>query len=266
METNFHWTFLKYLSAGLACLLVTEPAYAWGPGMHFYLADQLLKMGMVGGAASTLINRRDRWFYYGNVVADVVIGKGFIDYEQHSHNWNLAFSLRDQADDEREEAFALGVWTHLAADTVAHNDFVPERIRRDNFPEKLGHAYWEFRAERWIPDEYWLELEELISYDFEGYESLLEDTIEETVMPFPVNWAVIKSHLKLSTWNTWRRLTDFYTRISRHDLTDEEMEPYVELCLERMTASLSEDEARERVLAMDPTGDFPEHHSQPGGD
>lgn len=251
---------VKITVTAVCLVFVSEPAYAWGPGMHFYLADQLLKMGMVGGAVGTVINEQDRWFFYGSVIADVVIGKGFIDYEQHSHNWQLARDLRDRADTEDEEAFALGVWTHLAADTVAHNEFVPDQITKDNFPEKLGHAYWEFRAERWIPEEYWYDLESLIAGDFKGHEAMLEETIRDTVMPFPVNWAVIKSHLKISTWRTWRRLSDYYSRLSRHDLTDEEMEPYVETCLERMTHSLSGGEAQERILSLDPTGEYPEHH------
>lgn len=247
---------LKFLVFLGTLLLLAEPAYAWGPGMHFYLADQLLKMGMVAGTVGTLIKEHDRWFYYGSVIADVVVGKGFMTHEKHSHSWSMVEELRSEAETDDEEAFAVGIWMHLAADTVAHNDYVPDYINRSSFPKKLGHAYWEFRAERWIPDEYWYDIELLIQNDFADHEALLENSIRRTVFPFPVNWALVKSVLKISTWESWRRLGDYYTRMSRHDLSNEEMEPYIELCLERMTHSVAGGEMQDQVTAMDPTGGF----------
>jgi len=235
-------------------------SFAWGPGTHFYLADQILRLGLLTGSAGVIARDHKILFYYGSIVADVVIGKGFISYENHSHNWDLARDLRNRASTEDEEAFALGIWTHLAADTVAHNDFVPSKTREVRLPGKLAHAYWEFRAERWIPEEYWNQLEHVISHDFAPHEELLEDTIRATVAPFTVNWAVMKSVLKISTWQSWRRLGDFYTKLSSHDLNDDEMEPYMEICLERMAQSLSDDESQDLVLNLDPTGDFPEYH------
>lgn len=240
---------------------IPEPVYAWGPGMHYYLADQLLRVGMLTGAIESLVQNHKKWFFYGSIIADVVIGKRFISYDKHSHNWSLAKDLRSRANTDDEEVFALGVWTHLAADTVAHNEFVPDKIEEVNFSEDFGHAYWEFRADRWVSESCWERLEELIQRDFTPHEEMLEETIRDTVLPFPVNWAVLKSHLKISTWKSWRRLADFYANRSQHDLTDEDMEPYCELCLNRMAQSLQEGPERDQILSLDPTGDFPEHHS-----
>lgn len=240
--------------------IIPSPAYAWGPGMHFYLVRNLIEMGMITGATATIIRERKHWFYYGSVVADVVIGKGFLSYEHHSHNWQMARDLREASGNLREEAFTLGVWAHLAADTVAHNEFVPDFEKKVRLPRKLAHAYWEFRAERWVPDQYWMELENLISQDYTDSELLFEDTVRRTVVPFPINWAVTKSVLKVSTLRSWRHLTNVYVHLSRFDLHDQDLAPYIELCLERMRDSLLEGPPSEEIMRLDPTGVFPEHH------
>jgi len=253
------WLYILFYAVGIT-VFIPEPGYAWGPGTHYYLARNLLEMGMITGTLGALLKKWNSWFYYGSVVADVVIGKGFLSYEQHTHNWEMAEELRDRARNSKEQAFAAGVWVHLAADTVAHNEFVPDFHDRVRMPKKLAHAYWEFRVERWIPPEYWEDLEELVTDDFAESEAIFEETIRGTVVPFPVNWAVMKSVLKISSLRSWRRLTDFYVEMSKYNLTDDDLAPYLELCLGRMRDSLEDTEKGSEILKLDPTGVFPEHH------
>lgn len=253
------WLYTLFYAAGFI-VLIPEPGHAWGPGTHYYLARNLLEMGMITGTFGALLEKWDSWFYYGSVVADVVIGKGFLSYEQHTHNWGVAEELQERARNSREQAFAAGVWVHLAADTVAHNEFVPDFFHRVRMPKKLAHAYWEFRVERWIPSKYWRDLEQLVTEDFAESEAIFEQTIRGTVVPFPVNWAVMKSVLKISSLRSWRRLADFYVELSTNNLTDDDLAPYLELCLTRMRDSLGDEETRSEVLKLDPTGVFPEHH------
>jgi len=44
-------------------------------------------------------------------------------------------------------AFAFGYLAHLAADTVAHNYFVPRQLAVTSSTSSLGHSYWESRFE-----------------------------------------------------------------------------------------------------------------------
>ena len=55
--------------------------------------------------------------------------------------------IYDSARDEPLRAFALGYLAHLAADSVAHNYFVPKQLAITSSTSALGHSYWESRFE-----------------------------------------------------------------------------------------------------------------------
>lgn len=88
-------------------LLMSTPVLAWAPGMHFFLGSRLLELGLVGGSLGSLIAAHRASFLYGNVVADVIVGKNMLDFEEHSHNWDVARLLRDEATTPSRRAFAL---------------------------------------------------------------------------------------------------------------------------------------------------------------
>ena len=55
--------------------------------------------------------------------------------------------ILDGAQDDRLRAFGLGYLAHLAADSVAHNYFVPKQLAVTSSTSTLGHSYWESRFE-----------------------------------------------------------------------------------------------------------------------
>ncbi|MFB6355127.1 MAG: zinc dependent phospholipase C family protein [bacterium] len=235
-------------------VLIATPAKAWGPGTHMYLGQQVLTMGLIGGSIGTMIANHREAFLYGNVIADLVIGKNMIEQEEHSHSWNVAERVRERAESHEDRAFAMGFWMHLAADTVAHNIFVPRKVLTTASTSKFGHAYWEFRAEHLISDETWDELESLINRDFSRQEEQLESSIHKTPLPFTLNWLYIKGIVRLSTVKQWRRVIKLIDRYSRYELTEQEMSVYYDLSLQRMEDSVSEKPARHHILDLDPTG------------
>lgn len=238
----------------LAWILGPLPAFAWGPAVHFHLAGRLLEMGLLAGALGRLLQRHDTAFLYGNVVADVVLGKDLVDDEEHSHNWTTAHDIRDVASTDRERAFALGVWSHLAADTVAHNNYVPHRQKDSLTTPRLSHVYWEIRAENWVPGEQRRSLKHLLKDDFTREEALLEDVIAESVFPFPVNWFVFKGLLRVAAHEQWHQLSQIPSRFTRRPLSPRIRESYLDVSLRRMAGSLEDSRTQQRILAMDPTG------------
>lgn len=242
---------LLLLAAGL---LFADPARAWGPAVHFHLAGRLLEMGLVAGALGEVLRRHRPAFLYGNVVADVVLGKDLVDDEDHSHNWTVARDLREAASTDREHAFAAGVWMHLAADTVAHNAYVPHHQERGLSHDRLSHVYWEIRAENWVPGRKRQGMKRLLREDFSREEQLLESAIAASVLPFPVNWVVFKGLLRLTALKPWHRLSRLPSRFTRRPLSTRTRESYLTVSLRRMAGSMQDSRAQDRILAMDPTG------------
>lgn len=235
-------------------LLTSSPLWAWGPGTHFYLANELITMGALTGTLQAIIEGSRKAFQYGSVIADVVVGKDLIDFEEHSHNWNVARNLRNSAETDRERAFAMGFWTHLAADTVAHNIYVPKKILTTSSTWKFGHAYWEMRADEKIPTRNWNALRELMDQDFSRENDLLEDAIPKTVLPFSINHLVQKSIMNLHSLDHWQKLVILLSKFSRYELSDEEIDTYHTMCLQRMEDSLKEGPRQQTIMYMDPTG------------
>lgn len=65
----------------------------------------------------------------------------------HSHNWDAAARLAATAHNPQLAAHALGYMSHLAADVLAHNYYVPGVMARTAMPAGLAHAYVEAQAD-----------------------------------------------------------------------------------------------------------------------
>lgn len=140
------------LAALLAFLfLPASEARAWGPGVHLAAADYLLKnLGLLPAMAAHILAADPRGFLYGALSPDIFLGKGCRVKPAHSHNWDTALALRDQADTLHLAAHALGYLTHLAADVVSHNYYVPNLLACMPVGGRLPHMYLEMQADAWV--------------------------------------------------------------------------------------------------------------------
>lgn len=137
----------------VAVLLFPADAFAWGPGVHLatasWLLDQLSLLPALTGAA---LAAHPEAFLYGTLAPDIFIGKGCSVRPGHSHNWATAHALLDETEQAspRLQAFAAGYLAHLAADTVAHNHYVPTLLAALPGSGKLSHVYIEMQADRMV--------------------------------------------------------------------------------------------------------------------
>jgi hypothetical protein len=133
----------------LAILLVPSDAYAWGPLAHLHFSAQALnQIAAAPPPVRLLLADFAHEFLYGSLAADIVVGKNLAKYVYHCHNWRVGFNLHRTARPGAEQAFALGFLAHLAADTVAHNYFVPYKTVGSFHRLRAGHAYWELRYDQ----------------------------------------------------------------------------------------------------------------------
>jgi hypothetical protein len=133
----------------LSILLVPSDAYAWGPLAHLHFSAQALnQVSAASPAVRLLLADFAHEFLYGSLAADIVVGKNLARYVYHCHNWRVGFELYRTARPGAEQAFSLGFLAHLAADTVAHNYFVPYKTVGSFHRMRAGHAYWELRYDQ----------------------------------------------------------------------------------------------------------------------
>ena len=140
---------LVCLTVTLLCLLITQgTALAWGPGVHLAVGNYLLSnLGLLSAALSELLLTHANSFLYGCLSADIFIGKGCKPAQDHSHNWSTGFKLAECATTPQERAYACGYLTHLAADIVAHNYYVPNVLWTTYGKGRLSHIYIEAQAD-----------------------------------------------------------------------------------------------------------------------
>ena len=121
-------------------LLVVIPN--WGPGNHLEFALRVLRARRKLAEEPARLLRQERAaFLYGNIAADLISFKAYGGHYNHCHRWTIVREMRARATSPAQEAFALGYLAHLAADTIAHNHYVPYHLARYARSKGLGHLY-----------------------------------------------------------------------------------------------------------------------------
>src|SRR5205807_2512521 len=114
------------LLALVAVALFPSVAHAWTPGTHIYLGESVLaNLHQLPARAADLLRAFPYDFLYGNIAADTSIAKKYAPVGRHCHAWHVGQEIFDLAHSDPLRAFGLGYLSHLAADSVAHNFFVP---------------------------------------------------------------------------------------------------------------------------------------------
>ena len=183
----------------LVFILSPSAAFAWGPLTHIYLGNEIYSFAaLIPPAVMDLIRRHREDFLYGNLIADIILGKKYMPDEKSSHSWETGIKLFEQADSPSEEAFVYGYLSHLAADTVAH-----EALTEDKW--QMSHTWIELKADSLIDKIYWLHSVTISSAVQKRNDRFLEDSLERYVFSFKTNKRIYKSIVFLSLLNKKRR-------------------------------------------------------------
>ena len=194
------------IAAFFVFLFVPESAYAWGPATHLRFASEVLvNLPMLGANLRALLANYPYDFLYGNLAADLILGKKYIDYRLHCHNWDVAFGVLDKAREPSQQAFVWGYITHLAADTIAHNIFIPSQVLRDDAPRGFKHAYWEVRYDGRAEKPIWDLAAKIQRLVHPGNDELLQSQLEETIFSHRINKVIFDSLLLVQNMKQWQR-------------------------------------------------------------
>jgi hypothetical protein len=246
---------LFLLSSLLIVLLIPHEAYAWGAGFHLQLGVSVLNnLQSIDPVIASILSAYPNDFLYGCIAADITIGKKFTHYLQHCHRWAIGLNILRHSESRRQQACAYGYLAHLAADTIAHNYFVPYKVMR-SFPTlTLKHTYWEMRFESFVDKEIW-EIGKKVSMEhYKINDALLRKLVSETIFSFNTNKRIFNSILLLSRLEKWQKVLKTHADSSRHALEIEDRNEYATLAEEAVLDLLNGVE-QSLYFKADPTGE-----------
>lgn len=231
-------------------------AFAWGVGVHLSLGSCILAApDALPAALRALLAAQPMDFLYGCVAADITLGKKFTHYLDHCHNWRVGRQILEQARKEgpAAEACAYGYLAHLAADTIAHNYYVPLKLSMTFNTILHNHAYWEIRAELGMADNIWPLAQKLSSRDNRELDQMLSRIISQTIFSFRTNKQLFNSMMLVSRLQRWHKMLQSVANRSKFELDSTEHSEYLLLGVEAINGILGDEESP--YWNADPTGD-----------
>ncbi|HEY6873288.1 MAG TPA: zinc dependent phospholipase C family protein [Geobacteraceae bacterium] len=242
----------------IALLLVIfspHEALAWGAGIHLQLGTAVLNnLETLSPAVAAVIGEFPHDFLYGCIAADITIGKKFTHYLLHCHRWRIGLKVLENAGPAPQKACAYGYLSHLAADTVAHNYFVPYKVMRSFSALTLKHAYWEMRFENFVDKDIWETGRKVALENYRANDALLRKVLSDTLFSFGTNKRIFNSILLVSRLEKWQQVLQTLSDSSRYALEESDREEYMGLAQEAVFDFLNELEGSRYYLA-DPTGE-----------
>jgi len=229
-------------------------ADAWGPATHLELGNMVLtNPSLIAEPARALIQAFPSDFLYGNISADIVVGKNLVQELKHCHNWKIGFKLKGRTESDSQKAFALGYLSHLAADTVAHNHFIPEMMIRSFSARTLRHIYWELRFDAMADKKVWQLPKKMLKQVHRDNDRLLDSVVEDTPLSFRANKTIFSSLMNLNRMEHWHMMLNHLSKSSRWVLEKEVKMRYFSASLDAITDLLT-NQQKAACLKKDPTG------------
>jgi hypothetical protein len=240
----------------LAALLFPDPLYGWTPGTHIYLGETVLaNLAGLPGTVADLLRAFPFDFLYGNIAADSSIAKKYAPVGRHCHSWHVGQEIYDLARTDALRAFGLGYLSHLAADVVAHNFFVPRQLVLTSSTTGFGHSYWESRFETPLGDRFARTAKEVILLDHTPADAHLDRLIAPTIFSVRTNRRLFRGIVHLTESQGWQLAFQVAEKRSRWDLALDDVERHLALSFDFIMELLAWPMAEPRNL--DPSGDLP---------
>lgn len=235
-------------------LCVPESAYAWTPGTHIFLGESVLaNLAQLPTGIADMLRAFPYDFLYGNIAADTSMAKKYAPVGRHCHSWHVGQEIHDRAETDALRAFGLGYLSHLAADAVAHNYFVPRQLVVTSTTIALGHSYWESRFETHLGEHYSQTAMDVIRLDHLPADTHLDRILAPTIFSVRTSRRLFRGMVGVTETQSWQRAFRLIADKSRWDLTDQFVEHNMALSFQMVMEMLSEKEGMARRL--DPAGE-----------
>lgn len=244
------------LLAALALVLLPGVAHAWTPGTHIFLGESVLaNLHQLPTLIADLLRAFPYDFLYGNIAADTSMAKKYAPVGRHCHAWHVGQEILDLAHTDPLRAFGLGYLSHLAADTVAHNFFVPRQLVLTTSTAAIGHSYWESRFETHLGDAYAREARDVIMKNHAASDAHLDAILSPTLFSVRTNRRLFRGMVHLTESQSWQWVFQVIAETSRWDLPQIDVERHMALAFEYVMETLGADAADAAARRLDPAGE-----------
>jgi hypothetical protein len=143
---------VKRVLIAVPLLLAAGDALAWGLQTHVFFAQHLLfTLPLLDPELRRAALRFPRLVLAGACLPDLALAGAALGTPRfrRTHQW-AALRRLSAADSDEERAVGLGYASHLLADVVAHNRFVPEHERRVADVRHVTHALAEWAMDDFL--------------------------------------------------------------------------------------------------------------------
>lgn len=245
---------VAFALVALAALAFPDAAHAWTPGTHVVLGERILSsLHLLPSAVADLLRAFPYDFLYGNIAADTTMAKKFAPADRHCHAWHVGQEVHDLAQTDALRAFGYGYLSHLAADVVAHNHYVPRQLVLTSSTRTMGHTYWESRAETVLGDAVPKAARELIRLDHRAADAHLERILSPTIFSVATNRKLFRGLVRVADSRPWQLGMQVASDQSRWDLSEELIGAHLDQATANIRAVLRDEAST--LMQLDPNGE-----------
>ena len=235
-------------------MLFPTIAHAWTPATHIFLGESVLaNLAQLPVSVADLLRAFPYDFLYGSIAADTSIAKKYAPVGRHCHSWHVGQEIHDRAETDGLRVFALGYLAHLAADTVAHNFFVPRQLVITSSTIAMGHAYWESRFETHLGEHYSRRAMDIIRLDHTSADAHLDRILAPTIFSVRTSRRLFRGMVGITGTQRWKRDFQLMAERSRWDVTTGTVERHMGISFQLVMELLSDGSGM--VKKLDPAGE-----------
>jgi len=103
-----------------------------------------------------------------------------------------------KAKDDKKKAMAYGYLTHLAADVIAHNYYIPKEPLQGRGLRNFLHTVLEIKVDMTIYKDAYNLIKTILDNNYDEEDKFLKENISKAILPFGLNRKIFEYSLKSS--------------------------------------------------------------------
>jgi len=221
--------------------------------MHLHLGNYLLAhIQLLAEPAASILRFYPLSFLYGCLSADILVGKGKRLTPNHCHSWEAGFKLIHSVRDPYLQAYGFGYLSHLAADVVAHNYYVPNILQLGAGKGRISHVYVEMQADRKI-DYSKAQLKQVVQSPLREADQWLLSILKKSKFTFSFKKKIFQGSMAVSRHTGYDSSLDVLDRTFPQRNCQEYLDDMRDLSLQVVVNCLNERESSV-ITQYDPMG------------